>query len=187
MSRHATSIDQSCRQRQLSFEHHKKVTGRHAIAITTTHRINAYALQMLDSTDEASSSENALALTGGGFNAGVPRLWHAIVTRSVALAGENFHEIQTSAFTMKPPPLCRRYFKGLSVAVGGKPSQVLIRKSVCLPFLGEWGRCAKVTTEIKTRGSTSARSHGFTDWIVWLFVCVSFRSDSDKEGLNEYF
>jgi hypothetical protein len=110
VSRHATSIDQSglrsplpqsCRRlQQLSFYHHQEVTGRHATSITTSHRIERNASQVLDSTDEASSSSNALALTGGGFIAGVPRLWHAIATRSVAIAGEKFHEIQRSGVTM---------------------------------------------------------------------------------------
>lgn len=68
--------------------------------------------------------DNATALTWGGFNTGVPRLWCAIATRSVAIAGEKFHEIQTSGFTMKAPPLCRRYFRAPMERLGGKPLPV---------------------------------------------------------------
>ena len=94
--------------------------SRHATAITTTHRINANALQVLDSNDEASCSENATALTGGGFNTGVPRLWCAIATRSVAIAGEKFHEIQGAAFTMYSPAQVWVPLEGFRSS-GGKP------------------------------------------------------------------
>ena len=80
------------------------------------------------------------------------------------------------------PPLCSRYFRAPTERLGAKASQFLIRESCCLPFLGELGVvCEQVTTAIKTRGSTSAKSHGITDWI---FDCFSFRSDSEKEGFE---
>lgn len=151
-------------------------------SITTSHRIERKASRVIDSTDEASSDENATALTRGGFNTGVPRLWHAIATRSVAVAGEKFHEIQRSGFTMKAPPLCLRYFRAPTERLGGKPSQVLIRKSVCLPFLGEWGRCANRSRPRSKRGDRLRPGH--MDSRIGLFDCFSFRSDSEKEGFE---
>ena len=111
--------------------------SRNATAIPTSHSINANASRVIDSTDDASSDENAAALTRGGFNTGVPRLWCAIATRSVAIAGEKFHEIQMSGFTMKAPPLCRRYFRAPMERLGGKPSQDFVGSSHLLGVAGK--------------------------------------------------
>jgi hypothetical protein len=188
--------------------------------ITTTHRINAYALQVLDSTEEASSDENATALTGGGFNAGVPRLWHAIATRSVAIAGEKFHEIQRSGVTMHsdrrpnrgPLPGRLRTCTGTRlifslevlacwvsrgwgrlcpgdpprswVPLGGfrsfapEPVSVSYKRVSAYPFRGNGGGARRSRPRSTTRGSTSARSHGFTDWI----VCLCLVSERLREG-----
>jgi hypothetical protein len=64
--------------------------------ITTSHRINASESQVIESTDEASSYQNATACTGDGFKMGVLRLWHAIATRPLAIAGEIIRRIGRS-------------------------------------------------------------------------------------------
>jgi hypothetical protein len=148
-------------------------------SITKTHRNNAYASRVIDSTDAASSSENATALTGCGFNTGVLRLWHAIATRSVAIAGEKFHEIQRSGFTMHSPAQGWVPLGGFRSS-GGDTISVSYKRVLLSPVPGELGVvCEQVTTAIKTRGSTSAKSHGITNWIVRFFL-VSERAPRRK-------
>ena len=84
---------QEVRQRgrgRIVIDQHATRTVEH---ITTSHRIERNASRVLDSTDEASSSENATACTGDGFKVGVPRLWHAIATRPLAIASVNLLKI----------------------------------------------------------------------------------------------
>ena len=68
--------------------------SRHATSIPKTHRIERKASRVLDSTDDASSSKNATALTWGVFKVGVPKLWHAKVARSIADASEKILKIE---------------------------------------------------------------------------------------------
>ena len=116
MSRHATPIDQSGRQRPLSFEHHKEVAGRHATAIPTTHSINAHASRVIDSTDDASSDENATAKAWGVFKVGVPNLWCANMARSIADASVKILKIEG----LRTIPLGNAENRGRSFEILGK-------------------------------------------------------------------
>jgi hypothetical protein len=77
----------------LSFYHHQEVAGRDATAITTSHRINASESQVIDLTDEASSSKNATALTWGVLDSPVGFFQAANMARPLAIARVNFLKI----------------------------------------------------------------------------------------------
>ena len=83
------------------------------------------------------------------------------------------------------PPYVVGTVKDLPLPWGENHPRVL-QESECVPVLGGMGAvCEQVTTAIKTRGSTSAKSHGITNLIVRLFLV----SERLREGrfLNEYF
>ena len=88
-------------------------------SITTSHRIERKASRVIDSTDDASSDENATAKAWGVFKPPVPKLWPATMARSIADASEKILKIEG----LRTIPLGNAENRGRSFEILGKTQE----------------------------------------------------------------